>query len=563
MWDETGRYVVVFNGEIYNYKELREQYEKSGFHFLTQSDTEILLAGFSLKREKICADLNGMFAFAIWDTEKKELFLARDHLGKKPLYWCVQDGVFYFSSTLDSFTDIPGWDKKISAASVALFSLFGNFPEGTTIYKNAFELPYASYAFVKPLEPKLTPHRYWRPRFSPPSHGSLDDNLNKYESILTDAVNIRLRSDVPLALSFSGGVDSGTIAALCSKKFNRSVRCYTIDYHTEKDPSEETLIAQEVAKSLNLEWEHVQFNYHQNLLQELPMAYSYYDQPNSQLPLAYSQRLYETIKSRATVVLSGNGSDELFTGYIGDEKVRRREILIGLLAWSTPLLRTFFKLSGQSQLKSLLAYFFLSAPQAYEMRLLNRLRGLSLSSEDIELIRHVATQIANEARECNVAQLMDMRMFMDVTCTTGCTNYRIPDVSGLAAQVEVRSPFLDYRLVQFAATLPHNQKVGNIFSPTLNKYLPKVYYERYLPKRIVWAKKKGMGANLRWDLSIKTDPSFFEAFQRAFQSIDEIGLDATPYRKAWHDYRSNKSDNSDLMMAGFMLGAWLQRGRPS
>ena len=321
MQDASGRFVIVFNGEVYNYRELRDAYRKAGANFRTESDTEVILEGYRLKGARVCEDLNGMFAFAIWDSLEKQLFLARDRLGKKPLFWTSLGGVFCFASTLDAFRDLPGWQSILSPSAILFCGLTGTFAKGGTIYKQAHALPPACHMLMR-LNGRLPPEvkAYWQPNFKQKSRHDLPLLLNEYEALLSDSINIRLRSDVPVALTFSGGVDSGTIACIAARKLGQQLACYTVDYHTEQDPSEEALNAKAVAEQLNLPWHYVHFDYHRQLLSELADAYRFYDQPCQQIALTYSCRLYEAIKPWATVVLSGNGADELFTGYVATKK---------------------------------------------------------------------------------------------------------------------------------------------------------------------------------------------------------------------------------------------------
>lgn len=565
MWDTSGRYVIIFNGEIYNYKELRQEYAKRGAHFRTQSDTEVILEGFKLKGAKVCNDLNGMFAFAIWDCQDKRLFLARDHLGKKPLYWCSYGGVFYFASTLDAFRAIPGWNARLSSSSIVLFALLGNFPEDTTIYQNASAIPYASYCFVKPGQIDVSCERYWRMDFSSKSAHKLGDLIDQYECLLTNAIAIRLRSDVPLALTYSGGVDSGTIAALCAKKLNTTLHCYTIDYHTPNDPSEETINAERAAKHLSLPWHYIHFDYHHDLLADLQDTYQYYDQPSNQLPLVYSQRLYEAIKPYATVVLSGNGADELFTGYIGDEKKRQRDLVLRSLRWIRPLLGLPLSLAqkhsdlGKKDFFRKALYAALPVPLAFTESFLKQASLIDNNPDTVAAVKRVFTKMASEATKSGIDSMLDFSMFLALVCSTSDSNYRLPDISGLATQVEVRSPYLDYRMVEYAACLPHRFKVGNLFSPTHNKYLPKKYYENMVPPDIAWSRKKGMGSNLRWDRNIIQDSRFEKAFRDAYTVLDQNGIETKRFRSAWNQYRAGEQQNGGLMMSGFMLGNWILR----
>ncbi len=560
MWDVSKRYVIIYNGEIYNYKELRTAYERMGARFETQSDTEAILEGFKLKGEHVCEDLNGMFAFAIWDTQKKRLFLARDRLGKKPLVWCEIGGDFYFASTLDAFRSIPGWTGKLSIGAIELYRLVAGFPLELTVYEQARALPPAFFAWVSPENPVPQVGRYWQMDLRRKSRRSLSQLLEEYETLLTDAIAIRLRSDVPLALTFSGGVDSGTIAALCARRLNVSLDCYTIDYHTDDDPSPETMIAERVARELGLTWRYIQFNYHEDLLSGLPRTYSFYDQPSVQLPLVYSHRLYETIRPLAKVVLSGNGSDEIFTGYIGDEVARKDDLE---RFQRLPFLHRHFGIKKQADsLAGMWGNYVYSNLSA-------RLSPGELATPTGNAVLSMVDRIMKDITEAGVDNFLDRLMYLNLLCSTSDSNYRLPDISGLAAQVEVRSPYLDYRLIEFAARLPHQYKVADPFSPKTNKYLPKLFYEKLVGKEIAWARKKGMGFNLRWQNNIVDDPNYRTAFVRAYDALDQAGIDSESYRSAWKQFIADLCAGVKLrasagdMMLGFMLGMWLSHTSPA
>lgn len=555
MEDGHGRYVIAYNGEIYNYRELRADYEKSGAVFHTQSDTEVILEGYRLKGAAVCGDLNGMFAFALWDKAERSLFLARDRLGKKPLFWTLQGGKFGFASTLDAFSGIPGWEGRLDQAALAMYALTGAIPGEATVFEGAHALPAGCFATVRPGEtPRVS--RYWRPDFSGKTRAPLATHMEEYESLLTDAVRIRLRSDVPLALTFSGGVDSGSIAAICARKLQTPLTCYTIDYHTDDDPSEETVNAAAAARHLGLDWHHIQFDYHKDLLEDLPGAYRHYDQPCHQMALVYSARLYGAIKPYATVVLSGNGADELFTGYDGDEVVRRKDLALGLLRWARPGLAAL----------PVSPYLRLSFPRAFAESIGVQAAGFIDSEGVKERFFQLVEGMVREAEAAGVQTALDWKMWFSLFYGNGDSNFRIPDISGLAAQVEVRSPFLDYRMVEFAARLPHRHKVGRLFSAGANKFLPKNWYARHVPHDLAWSRKKGMGWNLRWDRSIAFDPAFEAAFEEAYRAVADAGVPADAFRAAWRQYvadvRAEKGggSSSGLMMTGFMLGAWLKRG---
>lgn len=546
MWDHTGRYVIVHNGEVYNYIELRAAYAAKGGQFRTQSDTETILEGYKQKGPAVCGDLNGMYAFAIWDTQEQTLFLARDRLGKKPLFWCRIGADFYFSSSLDGFLALPKFDAGLCPIAVEQFTTLGGILGDRTIYRSARALPPAHWMILSPGRAPSPPRRYWSLDFRNKSKASLETAIGDYERLLVDAVRIRLRADVPLALTFSGGVDSGSIAAICRRHLDHAPACYTIDYHTDDDQSSETVMAERVARHLDLPWQHIQFEYQSRLLDELRQTYVSFDQPSMQLPLVYSQRLYEAIKPYATVVVSGNGADELFTGYDGDERLRLQDAAIGLSRPLRPLLRA---IGGPAYLRKPLIDAFIETLQS-------RIHDQTARTA-------TATWLDDDMRRCGVASRLDLTMYLALVAGAADANYRLPDISGLAAQVEVRSPYLDYRLVDFAARLPARHKIGNPFKVGSAKYLPKQYYQRMVPRDVAWAPKKGMGWNLRWQYSIAEDQSFREAFATAYDRMETAGFDAAPHRAAWRGYMKDitsgrsSSRDSTLMMGGFMLGTWL------
>lgn len=548
MDDAEGRHTIVFNGEIYNYLELKAEYERAGFVFRTSSDTEVILAGYRLKGERVCGDLNGMFALAILDRRDGALFLARDRLGKKPLFWCQLEGIFYFASTLDAFRGLPGWRDELDQSALARFCATGFWHRGETIYARAHSLPPGCWLRVAPGCLDIRPEVYWRLRFpSEKIHASKAKLEEEYLDLLGDALRLRLRSDVPIALTFSGGVDSGTLAALCAQRLGVFPHCYTIDYHTRQDPSQETLVAEEAARRLGMPWTHIQFDYHKDLLGDLDKAYRYYDQPCTQLAMVYSQRMYETIKPYATVVLSGNGADELFTGYAGDERFARAEQVLGLLR---PLLR---KLHLPFALR-------LSVPHVYAHGLSARMATPAFWAD---AVRAGAARLAEEAMESGAESALDFKMFLSLGYSGVDSNFRLPDISGLAAQVEVRSPYLDYHMVEFAAQLPQQHKVGTPWWRPRVKYLPKRCYAEMVGSDIAWGRKRGMAWNVQFGRSAAEDPAYRTAFNAAYDVLDQFGLPSRQFREAWDAHTGHvrhhgpPSPYASATMTGFLLGRWL------
>ena len=550
MVDTSGRYIIVFNGEIYNYLELRKAYEADGARFRTNSDTEVLLEGFKRKGPHVCRDLNGMFAFAIWDTQERRLFVARDRLGKKPLYWTILSGVFYFASSLDAFRHIPGWTSELSRLDLDAYSAVGDFLPGRTAFRQGRSLPPASYATVD-LEGERVPHVevYWRMDFSRKFEGSFEEATDAFEELIADAIAIRLRADVPVALTFSGGVDSGIIAAVARRRLNVPLSCWTTDYHTDEDPSEETQIAQRVADHLGLDWHYQHFDYHNELVSSLREVLGRVDQPCRHIAISYSDRLYAAIRPKATVVLSGNGADELFLGYTGNETLAAQEAArrCSLLARMLPS-----RLARASRTRELADY-----QSAYVRANLGTYPGEDEPEISVRAIR-------DGILESNVTSFTDLYTYMALRHYTSDANFRIPDIAGLAEQVEVRSPFLDHRIVEFAAGLPVDFKIGDPGDPNGNKRLLKHYYARHAPDEVAWARKKGMGENLRYDRTLAADPDLLQLYAHLLDRIADAGLCERRYREAWEDFKRDKRAGvrypakASVMVTGLMLGLWLE-----
>lgn len=560
MRDPTGRYTIVYNGEVYNYVELREAYRKAGATFRTASDTEVVLQGYVLKGAAVCQDLIGMFALAIWDSHERTLFLARDRLGKKPLYYAQLGERFHFASTIDAFHAIPGWTSRLLPSAMDLYVRLGSFPNDLTIFEQANALPPGCCAVVRPGDAAPRIERYWQLRFDNKQRLSTTDAVDAYEAVLTDAIRVRLRADVPLALTFSGGVDSGTIATLCARKLNRSPDCYTIDYDTLDDPSAETAIARQAAEHLGLPWRHIQYDYRRDLFADAGHACQAFDQPCSQLAMAYSQRLYDTIGPLAKVVLCGNGADELFTGYVGDEQIRARDRTRELVR----LLPGAIRRRLPKRLRPFVDRFMPEPADLARYQGGYLADGVRAWPADDRAVAQVA-RIVEEIEAAGVDSHLDLRQFMGVHFFGADANFRLPDITGLRGQVEVRSPFLDHRVVEFAAQLPGDLKVGREPGPGQVKFLPKRLYERYVPREIAWSTKKGMAMNVRFGDAFATEPAFAAAAERSLDRLAPAGIDAAPIRAAWTqftaDLRANRrpSPAAGTAMSGFMLGLWLAR----
>ena len=364
-----------------------------------------------------------------------------------------------------------------------------------------------------------------------------------------------MRADVPCCLTFSGGVDSGLIAALAARRLGQRLQCWTLDYHTPEDPSDEAIIAERTAALLGLEWRFINFDYHAELFPALRRALEHVDQPCNQIAISYSRRLYEGIVGEAKVVLTGNGADELFLGYSGNESLlsqdRERDAAGDrLLARLLP--RRLADALGISRFAKLADY-----QTAYVAANLSSHAGEPEPEALIEDLRR-------DILEAGIDSHADLYTWMSLRFYTCDANFRLPDIAGLSAQVEVRSPFLDHRVIEFAGRCPSELKLGRV-DGTENKLLLKKYYERFVPHETAWAPKKGMGGNLRYDNSIATDERLHIFYEELMKGLEQVGIAAGRYRRAMYSYIADKTagtrypSSAGIMMAGLMLGMWLER----
>lgn len=304
---ENERYWIVFNGEIYNYIELRQELTDLGYEFTTDSDTEVIIALYSSLKDQAVKRLRGMFAFMIWDKDEQSLFGARDHFGIKPFFYSEQDSMTYFASEKKSI--LLAMQDEINEKSLQYYLTYQYVPEPETMSKHIKKLQPGHY-FIKKPGSKMNIQSFWKPQFQPINR-SVAEVTQEIQNVLTDSVNVHMRSDVPVGSFLSGGIDSSFIVSL-AKQVNPNIKTFSVGF--ERDGFSEINVAQETAYALNLEnISHVISP--EEFLSELPRIIWHMDDPLADpaaVPLYFVAR---EAKKHVKVVLSGEGADELFGGY--------------------------------------------------------------------------------------------------------------------------------------------------------------------------------------------------------------------------------------------------------
>ena len=491
MGNEDGSLWISYNGECYNYQPLLHELRKEGHLFHSGTDTEVLLHGYEQWGLRgLLERLNGMFAFALWDECKEELLLARDRLGKKPLYYLQQqDGTLLFASEIKAFVAAGVLNTQdIDPAALIQFWSYGYSTGSRTMYKQVRRLRPGHYLIWK--NGRISEHEYWDVRFglAPAPHRTMDDLADELESLLTDAVRLRLIADVPVGVFLSGGIDSSLIAALAGKVTQGSIRSFSIGFADKK--FDETRYAQAVAEHLGIGNTLLQVS--DDLQASFRPIALHFDElfgDSSAIPTWFVSKL---AKEHVTVALTGDAGDELFAGYDSYAKA--------LSIWGTRAQRKLFK-GRVSMFQQLVDYLQLRfVPPAQRLVALERIMPtLFLKKVLQEAVLDPVTlqESLHERREWQArvadADLLSQLQYHNLKCYLPDDILVKVDRMSMAHGLECRSPLLDYRVVAFAAHLSFEQKMSQ---DGKGKYLLRHLLKRYLPEQLIDRPK--MGFSIPW-----------------------------------------------------------------
>ncbi len=459
MTSHDGRYIVVFNGEIYNHIELRAELEALGETFRSTGDTEVLLTAYARWGAEFLHKLNGMFAIAIWDRESRELFIARDRLGVKPVYYSHQNRAFRFASEIKAFYADPSFRPEVNSDALHASLTLQYAPWPDTVFRSVQKLPPGHYGLFRDDDFKIT--RYWAATDAFGRGAMSDDDV---VGLLENAVEIRLRSDVPVGTFLSGGIDSTIVAAMTSRLEPR-ISAYTVGFDTGGTRFDETSLAAETAEALSIRQQMVLCD-KQTFVDALPSLVWYLDEPIGE-NLSYPFfELSRAAKKEFTVALSGEGADECFYGYryYTLERMRRlvAPFLLGRLFKRSLGDRTDRGSSNNKMraleyvMQSSAAEGFWSWATAYFSRSqLRELARLPLNKID-PLLDHMcnAANLSATKSSLDAAPILDLHFRLTDYLLT------VRDKMTMAASLELRCPFLDYRVVEAGLTHPAHRKIG-------------------------------------------------------------------------------------------------------
>ena len=527
VYSEDKSIVVMMNGELYNYREVRADLERRGHKFVTQTDTEIVPHLYQEYGDDFVDHLNGMFAITLWDTRKKRLVIARDRYGEKPVYYGVFEGKLIYASEPKALLEHPSVKPELNLDSLRQYLSFDYVPAPNSIYKGISKLPAAHIMTVENGEVKT--RRYWNLTFSKNGHTpSLEKAASELRELLSDSVRMRLVADVPLGILLSGGVDSSAVAAFATQHATETVKTFSIGF--SEDSFDETRYARQVAVHLGTDHyeEILSVEKAGDLISEIG---GWLDEPLSDGSLIPTYLLARFVRKHVTVALGGDGGDEIFAGYptyLGHKvagvysfipqiiRSRLIEPVVRSLPVSTKNLsfdykaKRFVKSANFETITRHHSWF--GSFSIDEQRPLLTEHVLSNSRGDIYAGPKNLLDICDADDEIERMQYLDMNFYMAEDILTKV------DRASMAVSLETRAPFLDPRIGEFAAALPLEYKLrGN-----KGKYILKRSLEGLLPKTILHRSKKGFGIPIAEWLKGRLNPLMHELL--APQRLKEQGL---------------------------------------
>ncbi len=491
--NEDGSLQIVFNGEIYNFIELRKELQDAGHIFKTRSDTEVIVHAYEQWGKECVRCFNGMFAFALWDSNRKEVFLARDHLGIKPLYYIELGNRVLFASEIKSLLQDPDWSRDVDIEALSELFTFRYVPSPKTLFKGIRKLPpgYRMSISARGIEVE----RFWNWVPVLRQEFDLPELIEEYQFLLEDAVRLQLRSDVPLGLFLSSGIDSGALLAIMSNYSAGPVQAFTIGFEGG-EKTNEVEDARFLAKMFGADHYFMMvkpedyLKYYQNYLWDL-------EEPVGNETAAAFYFVSKITREKVKVALTGQGADEPWAGYDRYLGVKFSEFYSRMPAMVTgPLAKLVTRIPGRLErlkrgvvslgepdmlTRFAMIYSFFSAEMKRELFkgvLKEQINGDGYRSK--EALR----RLQNDVRHLDPVTQM---LYIDTRGNLPDDLLMVGDKTSMANSLEARVPFLDYRLVEFIESLPPHLKLNGL----TGKYLHKKALEKWLPREVIYRKKKG------------------------------------------------------------------------
>lgn len=563
---------ISFNGEVYNYRELKPELERRGHRFRTNSDTECLIHAYEEWGRDCVHHFRGMFAFAIWDDRRKVLFLARDRMGQKPLVYRLANGRVTFASELKSLLQVPGASREVDCSAVADFVTLQYVPHPKSILRGYAKLPPGHWAEFHAGTGDFTVSRYWEapyrrphnPSDSSSRHQSSDVWKRQLRDTLTEAVQLRMRSDVPFGAFLSGGIDSTIITGLMQQQSASKIHTFSIGFTEAK--FDERSYAREAADQLGTD--HHEFVVDPSAVEALPKLIWHYDEPFADSSAIPTMSLSQLTRQHVTVALTGDGGDELFAGY---DRYLAVDLAskIDRLPWfiRAPLTNPLWqRLPASVQQKSRLRQikrFLAAIGQTPQRRYANwisifddaRKPGLFSTEFKVALNGYDSASFLTDAyNRCAEEDFVHRTTCVDVETYLPCDILTKVDIASMAYSLECRSPFMDHRLVELAASMPRHLKL----SGRKGKQILVETFQDLLPVSIQTRRKMGFGVPLdhwfRGPLrSMLTDTLL------SSRSLSRGYFEPAAIRRMVEEHTTSKWDHSARLWLLLVFELWHQK----
>ncbi|WP_421132054.1 asparagine synthase (glutamine-hydrolyzing) [Alteromonas sp. A079] len=561
MYSADNNLVIVFNGEIYNFLELRADLEQQGVTFKSHTDTEVILALYAQEGVKCLDKLNGMFAFALWDKTKQELFIARDRLGKKPLYYFSDNGRFAFGSEIKAILALQDIPREIRLDAVHDFFAYQYVPDPKSIFKHIHKLPPAHYLVLD--KNGFSIKEYWDLSFKHVTGDSEETNKQKLKTLLEKVTKQRMISDVPLGAFLSGGVDSSGVVAMMSQASDSPVKTCTIGFDNKE--FNEADFAREIAEKYSTE--HHEFTVHQNVAEQLEHIVSFFDEPFADPSLVPTFFVSELARKAVTVALAGDGGDEMFAGYEKyttddiENKLRNkfpesvRKSIFPSLAKIAGALPGAIGRKGKSLLTSLshdpaMGFFITNSMMTDDMwnKLVKPDVAATLNGY------HPSQYTLDMYNKADGPDHLSKILYTDIkTYMTGDILVKVDRMS-MANSLEVRAPILDYQVAEFAATLPSSQK----YRDGEKKYLLKEVFKPFIPDSLLYRKKMGFSTPLdewfRGELKALSESRLLQSTK----GLNDV-FNTTSISSIWQEHQSRSKDHGIVLWSMLMYQMWYDR----
>lgn len=499
IFNEDKSISIVFNGEIYNYQELQPALESDGHKFRTNSDTESIVHAYEQHGPACVEKLRGMFAFAIWDEREKKLFIARDRVGKKPLYYTItRSGTLIFGSELKSLLCHPEVEREIDPKALDIYFSLGYVPDPLSIFRGIEKLPPGHHLTFS--NGRLQVERYWDFSYHTNTNGHrASDYFEELRSLLTEAVRLRLIADVPLGAFLSGGIDSSTVVALMAQQMGQPVKTFSIGF--EEDSYDELKYARATAKKYGTD--HHEFLVTPDICEVVDQLAWHFDEPFADSSAIPTYVVSKLAREHVTVVLTGDGGDELFAGYTryATEKHREKfDAIPGFVkkqlmdpmsrwlphgAWGRNYLNNIAQDSLSRYLDNVSIFSMLSKKSLYTADFGGQLRDVSQLGRYFE---ELSSNVKSNAP-------LDSLLYIDSkTYLPGDILTKVDRMS-MAVSLEVRVPLLDHKLIEFVTHIPADLKMAGLET----KHLFKQAVADLVPAEVVHRPKQGFGVPIhKW-----------------------------------------------------------------